>query len=113
MDAIYQKGRASVADVLAALPDPPSYSTARALIGILETKGRLRHVQEGAKYVYLPTRPRDAAGQSALDRVIDVFFEGSLEKAVAAHLADPREKTSKEELKRIANLIEQARKRGL
>jgi len=112
MDVVYSRGRASVAEVLADLPDPPSYSAVRALLGILESKGHLKHVQEGARYVYLPTRPRGPAGRSALKRVLQTFYDGSVEKAVAALLSVSDADLSDMELRRLAELIDQAKKEG-
>src|SRR6185295_4611182 len=86
MDIIYARGEASAATVLAALPDPPSYSSVRALLAILVEKGHLKHRSEAGRYIYVPTRRRAQVGRSALRRVLDTFFEGSLEKAVAALL---------------------------
>jgi predicted transcriptional regulator len=87
----------------------------RTLLRILEQKGHLTHRQEGRELVYRPTQPRGRAGRSALSRVLDVFFNGSLEKAVAAHLSDSKRanKPDIEELQRLSHLIEQARKKGL
>src|ERR1700753_4060944 len=84
MNVIYRLGEASVAQVVAALPDPPSYSSVRALLRILETKGHVRHTERDGKYLYAATRPRDDAGKSALRRVLETFFDDSAEKAVAA-----------------------------
>ena len=112
LDAVYARGEASAAEVWAALPDPPSKTAVRTLLTILEGKGHLTHRQEGLKYVYMPSRPRERAGKSALRRVLDTFFEGSLEKAVAAHLSDSAEGLPPEELTRLAALISQARKKG-
>jgi predicted transcriptional regulator len=112
MDVIYRKGQATAAEVLAELPDPPGKTAVRTLLRILEDKGHLKHRQEGLAYVYVPSRPRDQAGRSALRRVLQTFFEGSLEKAVAAHLGDSAADLSPEELQRLAELIRQARKKG-
>lgn len=112
MDIVYARGEASAADVLAALLDPPSYTAVRTFLRILEDKGHLQHRQEGAKYIYRPSRPRGDAGRSALERVLRTFFDGSLEKAVAARLGDPAADLSSEELARLANLVNQARKKG-
>ena len=112
MDIIYARGAASAVDVLADLPDPPSKTAVRTLLRILEEKGHLRHRQEGLTYIYLPSRSRGNVGRSALRRVLRTFFEGSLEKAVAAHLGDSAAELSDEELARLANLIQQARKKG-
>jgi predicted transcriptional regulator len=112
MDVVYARGAASAADVCAELPDPPGKTAVRTLLRILEEKGHLKHRQEGPRYVYLPTRARGPAGRSALRRVLHTFFEGSLEKAVAAHLGDPAADLSPEELTRLAELVHQARKKG-
>ena len=112
LDVVYARGEASAAEVWAALPDPPSRTAVRTLLTILEDKGHLTHRQEGLRYIYTPTRPRDRAGRSALRRVLDTFFEGSLEKAVAAHLGESAADLSAEELARLAALINQARKKG-
>jgi predicted transcriptional regulator len=111
MDVVYALGSATALDVVQRLPQPPSKTAVRTLLGILETKGHLVHEERGNAYVYRPTRPRDAAGRSALRRVLVTFFDGSLERAVAAHLADAQ-RLSDEELKRLAGLIRNARKQG-
>jgi predicted transcriptional regulator len=108
MDIIYQRGHASVADVLADLPDAPSYSTVRALLRILEEKGHLTHQKDGPRYIYRPTQPRHQAGRSALKRIVQTFFDKSIEKTVAALVADAD--ISAEELDRLSRLIEQAKK---
>src|SRR4051812_13183458 len=112
MDIVYARGEASAVDVLGDLADPPSKTAVRTLMRILEEKGHLTHRQEGLTYIYRPSRPRSRAGRSALQRVLQTFFDGSLEKAVAAHLGDPASDLSPEELERLADLIAQARKRG-
>ena len=113
MDIVYARGEASAAEVLADLPDPPGKTAVRTLLRILEDKGHLRHRQDGLAYVYRPARPRGPAGRSALRRVLDTFFDGSLEKAVAAHLGDPEAGLSPDELKRLADLVQQARRKGM
>ena len=112
MDVIYQRGRASAAQVLAALPDPPSYSAVRALLRILEEKGHLRHEEQKGKYVYAPVRARASAAKLALRRVLKTFFEGSAADAVAALLEDRDTRLSSQELERLADKIEQARREG-
>jgi predicted transcriptional regulator len=84
----------------------------RTFLTILESRGHLRHKKTGKKYIYEPTRARQNVGKSALQRVLDVFFAGSLESAVSAHLLDPKTEVSKEELKRLSAIIGQAKKRG-
>ena len=110
MDIIHRLGKATANDVMEALPDPPSYSTARALLRLMEDKGYLRHETDGTKYVYLPTLAREKALQSALKQMVQTFFEGSTEQAVAALLS--KSKLKQEELDRLSVLIEQARKEG-
>jgi predicted transcriptional regulator len=112
MDIVYRRGRATAAEVLAELPDPPTKTAVRTLLRILEEKGHLKHRQEGLAYVYVPSRPRDQAGRSALRRVLQTFFDGSLEKAVAAHLGDEATELSAAEMQRLADLIREARKKG-
>lgn len=112
MDIVYARGKASAAEVLERISDPPSRASVRTLMRILEEKGHLQHYKKGKEFVYLPTRPRERAARSALDRVLNIFYGGSLERAVAAHLAEPRKKVSQDELKRLASLIRQARERG-
>ncbi len=112
MDILYARGEATAAQVQAAMRDAPSYSAVRALLAILERKGHARHREEGERYVYVPAMAREKAAKTALERVIEVFFGGSLEKAVATRLTDPSVKLSKEEYARLKELIEAARKRG-
>ena len=112
MDVIYARETASAAEVHAALPDPPSQTAVRTLLRILETKGHLTHAQEGPRYVYRAVRSRERVGRSSLRRVLDTFFGGSLERAVAAHLTDSATELSPVELKRLSQLIHQARKKG-
>jgi predicted transcriptional regulator len=111
MDILYARGEATAVTVLAALPDPPTRTAVRSLLRILEDKGHVTHRREGLAHVYRPSRPRGRAGRSALQRVIQTFFDGSLEKAVAAHLGDSATDLSADELRRLADLIEQARVR--
>jgi len=112
MEVLYRDRQATASEVLAALPDPPSYSAVRAMLRVLENKGHVRHVADGTKYVYLPTLPRDRAGRPALANVLETFFDGSTEKAVAALLDLSRQDLSEQELDRMAQLIEQARLEG-
>lgn len=112
MDVIYRLGRATAAEVHDALPDRPSYSTVRALLRVLETKGHLRHAEDGPRYVYSPTVPRERARESALRQVVTTFFDGSTEAAVAALLDLSAARLSDTELNRLAGLIAQAKKEG-
>ena len=111
MDVVYARGKASATEVLADLPDPPSRASVRTILRILEEKGHLRHAKRGREFVFEPLEPRKRAGQAAMLRVIRTFFDGSLEKAVGAHLADARSGLSEEELDQVADLIRRARRR--
>ena len=112
MDIVYRRGRASAADVRDELPDPPSYSAVRALLRILETKGHLKHTNEGPRYIYLPRQPRRRAGRSALKRVVQTFFDGSVEKVMAALLEAGESELSDQDLDRLGRLIDEAKKEG-
>jgi len=112
MDILYRLGRATAHEVLEHLPDPPSYSAVRALLRLLEERGHIRHVQEGQRYIYLPAVARGSAQKSALSHVVRTFFGGSVEQAIAALVDSSRTKLSREELDRLAPLIDDARKEG-
>ena len=110
MDVVYERGEATAADVLDALPDPPSYSAVRALFRVLEEKGHVRHRRQGPRYVFLPTVSRETARRSALARVVQTFFNGSTQAAVAA-LID-QSSLSRADLDRLDDLIDRARQEG-
>ena len=112
MDVIYSKGRATAAEVLEAIPTPPSYSAVRAMLRLLEEKGYLRHEQDGPRYVFLPTLSRERARQSAMKQLLQTFFDNSAEQAVAALLDMSRAKLSDAELDRLSEMIDKARKEG-
>lgn len=112
MDVLYHKGAATVADVLESLPDPPSYSAVRAALATLEAKGHIRHEKDGARYVFIPKTSAETAKRSAIRHLIHTFFRGSREKAVAALLDVSPSQFSEDELDRLAELIEKARKGG-
>lgn len=112
MEAVYARGEATASDVLAALPDPPTRTAVRTFLRILEDKGHLTHRKAGREFVYRPTRPRGQVARSALRRLLDTFFGGSLERAVAAYVSDPKARLSDEELRRLTSLIDDARRRG-
>lgn len=109
MDILYELGRATAADVMRALPGEPSDSTVRTQLRVLESKGHVRHEEDGVKYVYLPVVPRRVVRKSALKHVMNTFFDGSAEKVVAALLGPDGHKLSEEELDRIADLVAKAR----
>jgi predicted transcriptional regulator len=115
MDAIYARGEATISQVLADIPDPPMRGALRTLLRIMEDKGQLKRSGQGRELIYRPTVARGRAARSAMGRVLDVFYNGSLEKAVAAHLSDRAEarKLSREELLRLSKLIEDAKQKGV
>ena len=112
MDALYRRGRASVAELRQDLPDPPTSSAIRTMLQRLEAKGHIAHRREGARNVYLPIVPRDRAREFALDRLVTTFFEGSPLAAAVALLDRSVAEPSPEELERLEELVERARKRG-
>jgi len=112
MDIIYEMKEATVAQVLEMIPDPPSYSSIRALLRVLEEKGHLVHKQVGPRYIYSPTLPREEARENALKHVMKTFFDNSTEDTVAALLDIAEEDLSPQELKRISELIRKAEKEG-
>lgn len=109
MDIVYERGEVSAADVVEALPDPPSYSAVRALLRILEEKGHLTHFEQGKKYLFRPTQARQAAAKSALQQIVRTFFGGSTERAVATLISDGESNISDEDLDRLAKLIADAK----
>jgi BlaI family transcriptional regulator, penicillinase repressor len=110
MDILYRRGRATAGEVLEDLPGSPTYSTVRAQLRVLEEKGHVQHNEVGLRYVYTPIVPRNAVRQSALRHIVDTFFEGSTHKVVAALLGAESSTVSDEELDRITDLVEKARK---
>jgi predicted transcriptional regulator len=109
MDILFRRGRATAAEVKADLPGEPNDSTVRTQLRVLEDKGYVRHELDGVRFVYTPAVARHAARRSALRHLIETFFDGSPEKAVAALLGGEGSKLTTEQLARIADLIAQAR----
>jgi len=112
VDVVYRLGRASVSEVRAELPDPPSYSAVRGMLNLLEEKGHLRHVSEGLRYVYLPVVTPKEASRSAMAHVVRTFFSGSPAEAATALFELPDRKWSREELTQLSQLIKHAMKEG-
>ena len=112
MDIIYRFGQATAAEVLENLPDPPGYSAVRAMLKILEDKGHLRHKQQGPRYVFLPKVSREKAKRSAVQHLLQTFFDGSAASAVATLLDVSRSDLSNADLDRLNRLISQAKKEG-
>ena len=111
MDAVYTKGEATATDVLETISDPPTRTAVRTFLRILEGKGHLKHIKRGREFVYQPTQSRDSVGKTAFGRAIRTFFGGSLERAVAAYLDDPKSEIPPDELQRLFSLIKQARRK--
>lgn len=112
MDVVYELKQATATQVLEGLPNPPSYSAVRALLRVLEQKGHLVHRQDGPRYVYAPTLPRERARRSALKHLLKTFFDNSTEDAVAALLDISEESLSDGEFQRLVELIRKAQKEG-
>ncbi len=112
MDVIYRLEQATVQEVLAEMDDPPSYSAVRAMLRILEEKGHLKHTEDGNRYIYQPTQGKESARKSALKHLLDTFFDDSIEHAVAALLDVKKRELSEDELTRIKQLIDEARRDG-
>ena len=111
MEIIYSQGEATATDVLRQLTDAPGRTAVRTFLRILEEKGHLKHKKRSREFVFSPTRQRERAGKSAFQRVLQTFFDGSLEKAVAAHLTDPDAEISDDELRRLSSLIRDANRK--
>lgn len=111
MDILYQRGRATGAEIHAAMPDRPTYSAVRAKLRVLEAKQQVKHQAEGLRYVFMPTTPREKAKRSAVKHLLDTFFEGSVGKAVTALLDLSAAELSPEDLDRLSQMIEHAKNR--
>ncbi len=112
MDILYRRGKATANDVMEELPGDPSYSTVRTQLRVLETKGHVRHEEEGLRYIYSPAVPRHAVRRSALRHLVETFFDGSTEKVVSALLGGEGARISEAELERIAEVVAKAKKEG-
>jgi BlaI family penicillinase repressor len=112
MEILYQRGKASAAEVREAMPDAPGYSAVRAMLRVLEEKGHTKHQAEGLKYVYVPTVAREKAKRSAVKHLVETFFSDSPEQVVAALLDVSSKRLTREELERMAEMIERAKREG-
>jgi BlaI family penicillinase repressor len=112
MDVLFRRGEATVAEVLEDLDDPPTYSAVRSILRVLEEKGHITHREDGPRYVYAPAVTRDRARRAALDHVVDTFFDGSAESALAALLRRSDLELSEAQVKRLAREIRTAREEG-
>lgn len=110
MEIVYETGSATLTEILGRVQDPPTRPALRSILGILESKGHLKHGKRGREFVYRPTAARKRVGRSALKRVLDTFFSGSLGEAVASHMSDPAGDLSDEELDELMALVEARRR---
>jgi BlaI family transcriptional regulator, penicillinase repressor len=112
MDIVVKRPRSSVAEVLAELPDPPSYSAVRGMLRLLEDKGYVRHEWDGPRFVYVATADPAVLKEAAVSHLVETFFENSMESAMVALLDHKERRLSREELDRLAKLIEKAKRSG-
>ncbi len=112
MDAVFALGEATVNQVVESIPSPPTPMAVRRMMHILEEKGHLRRRENGREVIYVPRQTKGKAGRLAFEQVLETFFGGSLEEALAAHLHSRKDQLSDQELKRLIALIEQAKKEG-
>ena len=112
LDVLFQLGEATAKEVEDALDEDLANATIRTQLRILEQKGAVKHRIDGRRFIYSPAEPRKTAANSALRSVLDTFFSGSLEHALAAHLADPQSKLDKDDLQRLRDLIDQHQNPG-
>jgi predicted transcriptional regulator len=112
MAALYKLGKATAAQILEQIPDPPSYTAIRTLLTILEKKGHVRHESDGPRYVYEPKVARGEMGQRAFRNLLKTFYDNSVSDAVAAMLSNEDAAVSTAELDRLEKLIARARKEG-
>lgn len=108
LEILHRLGRAGVNEVLEALPDPPSYSSVRSILRIMEEKGYVTHVEEGKRFLFSPAETLQSAAKTALRGVLQTFFGGSLEAAVKTFLTDREANLSPDELARLAEMIAHA-----
>ena len=108
MDIVFRLGKASASEVHEHMPEPPTYTAVRTMLRLLEDKGLVQHEQDGRKYIYSPCSSQTSAGRSALHRVLNVFFSGSLQDAIAAHLSDPNMQLEPEDLAQLRAVIDDA-----
>ena len=109
MEIVFALGEATLSEILDRMEDAPTRAALRSILTILEEKGHLQHGKTGREFLYRPTQEKQGAGKSALRRVLDVFFGGSLQEAVSAHLSDPSEKLSAAQIAELEGVIARAR----
>ena len=112
VDILFAAEEASASAIRRSMGDPPADATVRTLLRILEEKGVVKHRRDGKRFLYRVCRSKSGAGKSAIRRVLDVFYGGSVEEAMAAHLADPKTRLDVDQLRRLRDLIDAAAKRN-
>jgi predicted transcriptional regulator len=112
LDALYKLGKASAAEIREQIPDAPTYTAIRTHLSILEKKGHVRHTSDGTRYIYEPLVGREQMGRRAIDSLLKTFFDNSVERAVAAMLTREDADIPREDLDRLAHLIEKAKREG-
>ena len=112
MDAVFSLGEATVNQVVESIPSPPTAMAVRRMMHILEERGHLRRRQSGREVIYAPRELKKTAGRRAFEQVLETFFGGSLEEALAAHLHSRKDQVSADERKRLIALIEEAQQEG-
>ena len=112
MDVLYRLRKATAAQILEEIADPPSYTAIRTHLAILEKKGHVRHASDGTRYIYEPLVAREQMGRRAIDSLLTTFFDNSIERAVAALLTRKDADLSADELERLSQLIEKAKREG-
>lgn len=112
MDVLYRMGEATVAEVMEQMTDPPTYSAVRSILRVLEEKEHIQHREDGPRYIYAPAVERDRARRAALDHLVDTFFDGSAQQALAALLSRNDLELPEAQVRRLARAIDQARQEG-
>lgn len=112
MDVVHELGRVTVQEVTSRLPDAPTSNAVRTMLGNLTRKGYLKRSQDGRRSVYMPRSRPEAAARRAMERVLSIFYAGSMPNALRAYFADPRVRLSEEEAREIERLLERARERS-
>lgn len=112
MDVLYRLGQAPASDIRDAMPDPPSNTAVRTMLTILQDKGHVQFVRQGAKYIYMPVVPRDEVAKETIDRVVKNFFGGSIERVVSTLLNSQETDLTDEQVDRLKAIIENARREG-
>lgn len=112
MDALYRLGKASGPEIRDAMPNPPTYTAVRTQLTILQEKGHVKFERDGAKYIYEPVVPRDEMAKSVIANVVDNFFGGSVERVVATLVDNEEANLSDDDLARLSEIIENARRQG-